>query len=113
VSKDRNTVFRFGVAGFGIVVVVLGFQMLMEPSPLSRLEIILSAIFMILCPPAPLIIPLIDVEIGTGRFYVVWMVVALFNAALYAAIGSAYVGLRKKREMLRASESHAKVKTPG
>jgi hypothetical protein len=53
---------------------------------------------MILCPPVLLTFPLFDVEIGTGGTYVLWMLAALLNAALYAMIGTAYVRLRKKRE---------------
>jgi hypothetical protein len=88
-------VLRFAAVGFGIAVLFFGFQMLIEPSPWSRLNNILSAIFMILCPPVLL---LFNVEVGIGGFYVLWMVVALSNAAVYAVIGAAYVGLRKKRE---------------
>jgi hypothetical protein len=94
-SKDRRMVLRFAAVGFGIAVLFFGFQMLIEPSPWSRLNNILSAIFMILCPPVLL---LFNVEVGIGGFYVLWMVVALSNAAVYAVIGAAYVGLRKKRE---------------
>jgi len=50
---------------------------------------------MILCPPVVLTFPLLDVEIGTGGFYVLWMAVAFLNAGLYAVIGSTYVGMRK------------------
>ena len=97
-NKDRRMVFRFAAVGLGIAVVWVVYQMLTDPSPWSLLNNLLSAIFMILCPPVPLTIPLFDVEIGTGGFHVVWMVVALLNAALYAVIGSAYVGMPKKRE---------------
>ena len=97
-NKDRRMVFRFAAVGLGIAVVGVVYQMLTDPSPWSLLNNLLSAIFMILCPPVLLTIPLFDVEIGTGGFYVVWMVVALLNAALFAVIGSAYVGTRKKRE---------------
>jgi hypothetical protein len=86
------------VVGFGIAVVFVSFQMLMEPSPWSPLNDILSAIFIIICPPVLLTFPLLDVEVGTGGFCILWMGVALLNAALYAVIGSAYVGIRKKRE---------------
>ena len=96
VSNDRRTILRFAAVGFGITVVFVGFQMLMEPSPWSPLNNILSATFMILCPPVLLTFPLLDVEIGTGGFYVLWMVVALLNAGLYLVIGAAYLGLRKK-----------------
>ena len=97
-SKDRNTILRFAVVGFGIAVVFVGFQMLMNPSPWSPLNSILSVIFMILCPPVLLTFPLLDVKVGTGGLYFLWTLVALLNAALYAAIGAAYARLRKERE---------------
>ena len=81
-NKDRRMVFRFAAVGLGIAIVWVVYQMLTDPSPWSLLNNLLSAIFMILCPPVLLTIPLIDFEIGTGGFYVVWMVVALLNAAL-------------------------------
>ncbi len=97
-SKDRRMVFRFAAVGLGIPVVWIVYNMLTAPWPWSLLNNILSVIFVILCPPVLLTFPLIDVEIGAGGSYVVLMVVALLNAALYAGIGSAYVGLREKRE---------------
>lgn len=42
--------------------------------------------FVILCPPSLLSIPLIDVEVGTNGFYIVWIVIGMLNAALYAGI---------------------------
>jgi hypothetical protein len=77
--------------------------MLMDLSPWSPLNNILSVVFMVLCPPVLLTFPLLDVEIGTGGFYVLWMVVALLNAGLYATIGGAYVGLRKKADRSASS----------
>ena len=97
-SKDRRMVLRFAAVSFGIEVVWVVYQMATDPSPWSSLNDLLSVIFMILCPPVLLTFPLIDVEIGTGGSYVVWMVVALLNAALYGVIGSAYVRMRKKSE---------------
>jgi hypothetical protein len=97
-NKDRRTVFRFAAVGLGVFVAWVIYQMLTNPSPWSPLNNLLSAMFMILCPPVLLTIPLMDDEIGTRGIYVVWMIVAVLNAALYAAIGSAYVGKRKKRE---------------
>jgi hypothetical protein len=97
-SKDRRTIFRFAAVGLGIDVVWIVYQMLANPSPWSPLNNLLSVIFVILCPPVLLTFPLIDVGIGDGGSYAIWMVLALLNAALYAAIGSAYVGLRNKPE---------------
>jgi len=98
VSKDRSTILTFALVGLGITVVFIAFQMLMvEHSPWFTLNNILSAMFMIFCPPAVLTFPLLDVEIGSGGFYFLWMVVALLNAAVYAVIGTAYVRRRQKR----------------
>jgi len=97
-SKDRRTVLWFGTAGLGIVFVWLGYQTLTHPSPWSVLNNFLSVMFLILCPPCLLTFPLLDVELGAFGVYVVWIGVALLNAALYVVIGSVYVGLRKKGE---------------
>jgi hypothetical protein len=97
-SKDRRAIFRFAAVGLGIAVVWIVYQMLANPSPWSPLNNLLSVIFVILCPPVLLTFPLIDVEIGDGGSYAIWTVLALLNAALYAAIGSAFVRLRKEPE---------------
>ena len=97
-SEDRRTILRFAAVGLGIFVVWIFYQMLANPSPWSPLNNLLSVIFMILCPPVLLTFPIIDVEIGDGGTYAIWTGLALLNAALYAAIGSAYVGLWKKPE---------------
>ena len=59
------------------------------------------AITFLLCPAALLCAPLFAwafeaAEVGTPGFYVLWVLVALINAVLYAIIGAAYVGLRQK-----------------
>jgi hypothetical protein len=97
VSQDRRTILRFAAVGLGITVVWLVCQMLTNPSPWSPLNTVLSVVFMILCPPVLITIPLLDDQIGTGGFLVLSMAVALLNGALYAGFGSAYVGLRKLR----------------
>jgi Fe2+ transport system protein B len=96
-NKDRRTPFRFAAVGLGIPAVWVVYQMLVNPSPWSALNSLLSVIFVILCPPCLLTFPLIDVEIGDGGSYVIWMVVALLNAALYSGLGSAYLCMRKMR----------------
>src|SRR5260370_39019852 len=96
-SKDRRMVFRFAAVGLGIPVVWIVYNMLTVPSPWSLLNNILSAIFVILCPPVLLTFPLIDVEIGTGGRFFSLLVVALPNTAPYARTRSAYVLLRANR----------------
>jgi hypothetical protein len=98
VSKDRYTIFRFAGGGFGIAVIFVILQVLMDSLPPgTTLSNLVFGTCMILCPPSWLMIPLIDVETGTGGFYVIWVVLALLNAGLYAVIGTAYVGIRRKR----------------
>ena len=97
-NKGRRSVFRFAAVGLGVFVAWVVYQMHANPSPWSLLNNLLSVVFMILCPPVLLTFPLFDVKIGTGGLYFVWTLVALLNAALYEAIGSAYVRRRRKRE---------------
>ena len=59
------------------------------------------AIAFFLCPASLLCAPLFAwafeaAEPWTPGFYLLWTIVALINAALYALIGAAYVGLRRK-----------------
>jgi hypothetical protein len=95
-SKDWRTILGFAAVGLGITAVFVAYQVLTDSSPPRPPSTLMYLIFMILCPPSFLTIPLIDVEIGSEGFYPVWAIVALMNAALYAVIGAAYVGLRKK-----------------
>ncbi|MGB2899061.1 MAG: hypothetical protein WBB89_07340 [Candidatus Acidiferrum sp.] len=97
-SKDWRTILRFAVMGLVITAVFVAYQVLTDSSPPPPPNISLILMFMVLCPPSFLTIPLIDVEIGSEGFYPLWSIVALMNAVLYAVIGAAYVGLRKKRE---------------
>jgi hypothetical protein len=52
-----------------------------------RLNFIVWAVFIFLCAPSLLSVPLIDVESGTRDFAMVWLVIGDVNAALYAMIG--------------------------
>src|SRR6266849_8014944 len=102
-SKDWRTILGFTAVGLGITVAFVAYQVLTDSSPPPPPNIPLLLIFMVLCPPSFLTIPLIDVEIGSEGFYPLWSVVALMNAVLYAIVGAAYVGLRKRREGPAAS----------
>jgi hypothetical protein len=52
-------------------------------SPLSRSPAIMI-LFLIMCPPSLLSVA-VDPEVGTNNFYLLWTLVALMNAGLYAA----------------------------
>ena len=96
-NKDRRTVFRFAAVGLCIPAVWVVYQMLAIPSPWSPQSSLLSVIFLILCPPCILTFPLIDAQIGDRGSYVLWIVVAILNAALYWGLGSAYLRMRIRR----------------
>ncbi len=92
-SADWRTIVRFALAGLALGVVGSASSV---ASAIST-----SAVALLLCPAALLCAPLFAwgfeaAETGTSGFYLLWAFVALVNAVLYALIGAAYVGLRKK-----------------
>ena len=89
--------YGWAITGLGITVLFVAYQHLIDfrvPAPPSTLG--LTFFFTILCPPALLSIPIIDAEIGTRDFYILWAVIAVLNAMLYAIIGVLVTRLRKK-----------------
>jgi len=87
VDKDWKLITGFAV--FGLVVTGLIAYMIFAGS----LDLDL---FLIFCPPILLYIPLSEVMKHKGDPYVIWSLIALLNSALYAVVGAAVVGLRKK-----------------
>jgi hypothetical protein len=87
---------RFAIVGFIITAAFIVFQLATDPLSDARWENALMLAFMILCPPSFMSIPVIDAEVGTSSFYFLWTVIALLNAALYAALGGAIARLRGK-----------------
>jgi hypothetical protein len=87
---------RFGLVGFaaGIAGNAASFAFA------SNMSTTTIAITFFLCPASLLCAPLFAwtfeaAEAGTPGFYVLWTIVALINAVLYALVGAAYVGLRR------------------
>lgn len=79
-------VFRFAVLGFALTAVFVSYQLVTDTqSPFTRDSAIMLA-FVVLCPPSLLSLPFRDAEVGTNGFYVLWTVVGLLNATLYASI---------------------------
>ena len=77
--------FRWAMFGIAVTAFFLSYQMLTEtPSAVSRSSEFMI-VFVVLCPPSLLSVAL-DPEVGSNGFYVLWTVVALLNAALYATI---------------------------
>ena len=104
-DKDWRTILRFALLGFAISAIVA----LMEFLPDSgSSDYSLTAVMILLCPASLLAAPLFAwffeaAERGTALFFVLWFFVGLANAVLYALVGAAYVGLRKKPEGPAAS----------
>jgi Na+/citrate or Na+/malate symporter len=80
------SVFRSAVFGFAITAAFVSYQLLTEPqqSTISRSSSLMLT-FLLLCPPSILSITR-QVEVGTQSFYILWIVIGVLNAALYAGI---------------------------
>lgn len=72
--------------GFEIAAVVLAFVMLRDSSPPPTFSPPLLT-FEILCPPAFLSFILMDID-SAAAIAIVWLVIGILNAALYAVIGT-------------------------
>jgi len=71
--------------GFAITAVFVSYQLLTDPqSPIHR-DSAFMVLFVVLCPPSLLSIAL-DPDVGSNAFYLLWTLVALLNAGLYASV---------------------------
>jgi hypothetical protein len=96
-SKDWRTICRFALLGLAIAAVFFGISET-DPAPGSAFALWTGGATLILCPGSFLFILAIDIEPQTTGFAIMWLIIGLINCAIYAVIGAAYVGLRKKRE---------------
>jgi hypothetical protein len=63
--------------------------------PMTGFRLVLWTTSLILCPPQFLFVLCIDCEvIGMGGF-IMYSIIGALNAALYAVVGAAFVGLRR------------------
>ena len=104
-SNDWRIILRFAVLGLAATALYLAYQVLIGSSSLNNSS---EAVFIVLCPASLLFAPLFAgffeaAAVGTSLFYVLWSFVGLINAVLYAFVGAAYVGLRKKTKGPAAS----------
>ena len=81
--------------GLAMAAIFFGFSE-MDPAPGSLVALVLGGATLLLCPGSLLFVTAIDIEPQTTGFAVMWVIVGLINCAVYAIIGAAYVGLRKK-----------------
>jgi hypothetical protein len=69
--------------GFAITAVFVSYQLLTDAqAPIPR-NSTLMIVLVILCPPSLLSL-VTDLDVGTNSFYLLWTVIALMNAGLYA-----------------------------
>jgi cell division protein FtsX len=92
-STDWRIIRRFALVGLALGVVGSASSLTSDMSTI--------AVTFLLCPATLLCAPLFAWafeagEVGTPGFYVLWAIVALVNAVIYALIGAAYVGLRTR-----------------
>ena len=92
-TKDWRTIIHFALVGLALGIVGSASSLTSDVSTI--------VVTFLLCPAALLCAPLFAwafeaAEAGTSGFYLLWALVALVNAVLYALIGAAFVGLRNK-----------------
>jgi hypothetical protein len=92
-SKRQQLTIGLGSLGLVLSVMVWAYsECAKSPSLLAGL------VSVILCPPELLSIPLIDVEVGTPDYRIMWAVLVFMNSALYAVIGSVIGKFRWKAD---------------
>lgn len=74
------------VVGFLVGVLIWTYELLTAHSS-GPINMRLSTVFVVLCPPGLLEVPFFDLDPWTLDHSVLWLVISLLNAALYAAIG--------------------------
>jgi len=84
-STRAGVNFRSAMLGFAVTAAFVSYQFVTDPqSPIGR-NPALMLMFVILCPPSLLSLPF-DAEVGTNGFYILWAVIGMLNAALYASV---------------------------
>ena len=94
-SKDWRIVFRFAALGLAIAAGIYTYFAFFAVRS-TDLDILVGEVSLILCPPSLLCLWYCGHDVATGFAAAIWSVIGPLNAALYALIGAAYVGLRKK-----------------
>lgn len=92
-DTDSQLIWRF--AAIGLLVSLFVFAYIRFS---AQFDASLYTFFVALCPPALLCFPFNEMMKEKSGFYAVWSVIGLANAGLYAVVGAAYVGLRKKSD---------------
>src|SRR5260370_24578197 len=97
-NKNLRTIFLFAASGLAIAALFVGYFG-MDPAPGNSMATWVGSAAQVLCPGTHLFVTIdFDIEPHTRTFNEMWLIIALVNCAVYAIVGAAYVGLRKKRQ---------------
>jgi hypothetical protein len=91
VDKDWRLITRFAVFGLVVAALIFLYQNLS-----GEFDASLYTGFAILCPPSLLCIPFSDAIKDKVGLYAIWSLIGLINSGLYAIVGAAVVGPRKR-----------------
>ena len=97
IRKDWRTILQFAVLGLVVAAAFFGFFET-DPPPGSPVALWAGGAALLLCPGSLLFVLAFDIEPQTTGFTVMWLIIGLINCGVYAVIGAAYVGLRKRRD---------------
>jgi hypothetical protein len=99
VHNRWKTVVGFALLGLAIAAISYAYAASCDyAKPMNGLMLATTTVSVILCPPQLLFASCIDCEvIGRGGF-IMYSIIGVLNAALYAAIGFVVAGLRKKSD---------------
>jgi hypothetical protein len=97
--RGRKTIIGFALLGLAIAAICYAYAAFYDyTKPMNGLRFAMVGLSMILCPPQLLFAACIDCEVIGRVGFIMYSIVGVLNTALYAAIGSVVVRLRKKSE---------------
>jgi|SRR5215469_4417199 len=85
-SSSGHSIFRSAVLGFSITAAFVSYQLLTDSQSVVTRSSSIMVAFLVLCPPSILSI-MRQTEFGTDNYYILWIVIGLLNATLYASLG--------------------------
>ena len=95
-QKPSKTIVGFALLGLAIAALCYAYSAFFDYSkPANRVDVTLTVISVILCPPQLLFASCIDCEVIGREGFIMYSIVGGLNAALYALIGYIVTSLRK------------------
>jgi hypothetical protein len=84
------------ITGFAILGFVLAALIFFYINFVGEFDGDLYTAFAVLCPPALLCFPFSELMKDKSGLYAIWSLIGFLNSGLYAVIGAAVIGLRKR-----------------